>query len=474
MEKEEFTNRLSEQDVGIRMYFNNETSGFECVLKHRYSDFLVNEIDIHGNVVWLKTDKVYKEPEKVVIATEEDIDRVTDSVFTGVIESSEDIVKLKQLCYKFVNKEINNDDRIDIPFITDKDLRRRLHEGIRSNFEFLDSETIGDQEKRISIFVDKKKSTFNKRRRTNPEKKYLHFSMLKRNLDTVYAVNYLARSLHRSTKTVRFSGNKDKRGVTTQKISSFNTSIDELRKLTKMNFWDKRIEIENYEYSDEELALGYLKGNQFSVVFRFVNISDEELRKSIELLTENGFINYYGMQRFGVSVIPTHRVGELVIKKQWKEVIYSIIKSVQTRGAVESAGLSYDDWIKGDELVDVDKVVKNLPKYTIEYRILSYLKNNKSAYYNAFRSLNRQLQVLYPHAYQSYIWNSVVSERINKYGKKVLIGDIARKRDVVVDDIDPDAEFDENVDYEAVPDDKPEDNNIVQSLSDKGNNFLLT
>jgi tRNA pseudouridine13 synthase len=445
----EFTNCLSEQDAGIREYLS-DLKGFECVLKHRYSDFLVNEIDIHGNVVWLKSDKVEtKESEKVMVETEEDVDKVTDTQFSNIIKNAEDLAKLKGLCYKYVNKEINNDDRIDIDFITDKDSRRKLHENIRANFDFLDSETIGDKEKRISIFVDNKKSTFNKRRRTNPEKKYLHFSTLKKNLDTVYVINYIARCLHRSNKTVRFSGNKDKRGITTQKLSCFNTSIEDLGKLTKMNFWDKRIELGNYYYSDEELRLGYLKGNQFSVVFRFINISDDDLKYNIDQLKENGFMNYYGMQRFGVSVIPTHKVGKLVIKKQWKDVIFSILKTSVVKEAVESAGLVFDTWINADEPVEIDKVAKNVPKYTIEYKILSYLKNNRFAYYNAFKSLNRQLQVLYPHAYQSYVWNTVVSERIKNLGRTVLLGDIVRKRDIA-EDIEPDAELDENINLEDI------------------------
>ena len=48
-------NKIGEEDVGITEYIDSSNKGFKCVLKHRYSDFIVNEIDIDGNVVWVKT-----------------------------------------------------------------------------------------------------------------------------------------------------------------------------------------------------------------------------------------------------------------------------------------------------------------------------------------------------------------------------------------------------------------------------------
>lgn len=41
-----------EANVGIRKYVTNSV-GFSGIIKHRYTDFLVNEVDLAGNVVHL-------------------------------------------------------------------------------------------------------------------------------------------------------------------------------------------------------------------------------------------------------------------------------------------------------------------------------------------------------------------------------------------------------------------------------------
>ena len=46
---------------------------------------------------------------------------------------------------------------------------------------------------------------------------------------------------------------------------------------------------------------------------RSVTGSEEEIQAAMTSLQQVGFINYYGMQRFGTSSIPTHHIGRLVV-----------------------------------------------------------------------------------------------------------------------------------------------------------------
>lgn len=100
-----------------------------------------------------------------------------------------------------------------------------------------------------------------------------------------------------------------------------------------------------FRYTPDSLRLGDLSGNKFTVVLRWVtcltirlpptlsrwfyrNVScdDHVISKAVKSLGELGFINYFGMQRFGTSSIPTHHVGRCLIHSDWKGAIDLILK----------------------------------------------------------------------------------------------------------------------------------------------------
>jgi len=447
-------NNTKEEEVGITEFMCPENPGFKCVLKHRYSDFIVNEIDVNGNVVWLKesneninTNVISSEKkegeDKNEELNEEKVDEIIKNIFSEFLNEKEK-ESLNKLITNYIYKQHQINDSIEVNFIEDKDKRRKLHESIREHFPFLDSSTIENKEikeKKIKITYMTKQNMF-KRRKVFPDKNknILLFSLLKRNMDTIGAIEYISRLLHRTHKTIKFAGNKDKRGITTQRLSSFNTLPNEIISLTKNKRWNKNLEISNFSFSDKELRLGLLKGNQFCVCFRFVE-GLKNIKSDLDLITksinEKGFINYFGMQRFGVGNISTHIIGKYIIKKKWKEAFAAIISTDNMFDAMKQIGLGkdvekeiFDIEDKTKQMTIITDILKILPKFTNESKLLSnYKKCGKNSYQSSFKSLSKQLQVLYPHSYQSYIWNMTVSYRISKYGRKLIIGDIVKKHE---------------------------------------------
>ena len=449
-------NNTKEEEVGITEFMCPENPGFKCVLKHRYSDFIVNEIDVNGNVVWLKesnedindsniisSEKKEGEDGKIEQLNEEKAEEIIKKIFSSFLNEKER-EDLNKLIVNYIYKQHQINDSIEVNFIEDKDKRRQLHENIREHFPFLDSQTIEDKEikeKKIKITYMTKQNMF-KRRKVFPDKNknILLFSLLKRNMDTIGAVEYISRLLHRTQKTIKFAGNKDKRGITTQRLSSFNTLPNEIISLTKNKRWNKNLEISNFSFSDKELRLGLLKGNQFCVCFRFVE-GLKDIKSDLDLITksinEKGFINYFGMQRFGVGNVSTHIIGKYIIKKKWKEAFAKIISTDNMFDAMKQVGLGkdvekeiFDIEDKTKQMTIITDILKILPKFTNESKLLfNYKKCGKNSYQSSFKSLSKQLQVLYPHSYQSYIWNMTVSYRISKYGRKLIIGDIVKKHE---------------------------------------------
>lgn len=60
----------------------------------------------------------------------------------------------------------------------------------------------------------------------------------------------------------------------------------------------------------------------------------------------------------------------------------------------------------------------------LEKVVISTLMQHKNGFNNAFYKISRNTRIIYIHAYQSYVWNKVVSRRFLKFGNKVLIGDL--------------------------------------------------
>lgn len=47
----------------------------------------------------------------------------------------------------------------------------------------------------------------------------------------------------------------------------------------------------------------------FFLHYRNISGTDEQVNEALTSLKQTGFINYYGMQRFGTTAVPTQQVG---------------------------------------------------------------------------------------------------------------------------------------------------------------------
>lgn len=141
---------------------------------------------------------------------------------------------------------------------------------------------------------------------------YCHFILHKVNMDTMDALNRLAIRLRKKTDSFSYAGTKDRRAYTSQWVSL--KKIDP-RVILKASETIRGAYVGNFKYAKNNLKLGMLCGNQFKIALRNVCGTTEEIEKAMISLRDNGFINYYGLQRFGtIAAIPTHEIGKRLLQ----------------------------------------------------------------------------------------------------------------------------------------------------------------
>lgn len=391
---------LRETDVGITEYISQH-KGFNAILKQRYSDFVVNEIDISGDIVQLTDISPPKNEERT-------IQDVTDRL------SSEDIKKLQELTEK---KDKSTSVYIEVA--DDKAERTKIHQAIRDGFLGLESTTEERGDKRVIKVVFRNSNSRNSRSSWPRDRgNYCKFVLYKENKDTMDAINLIAKKLRIKPGQFQYSGTKDRRAKTSQHITVFRTPIKRLYELNKDL---KNLCLGNFSYVDECLKLGQLLGNRFIIVLRNVSGDDEQVTQALESLKEKGFTNYYGMQRFGTTSIPTYHVGRAILHSNWKEAVELILKPREGEDD-EITECRRIWWEKRNAKELLSKVPK---RHSLERLLLQGLASQGSNNYcNALVSIPRNTRLMYVHSYQSYVWNTMVSRRIHQFGLTPVVGDL--------------------------------------------------
>lgn len=232
-----------------------------------------------------------------------------------------------------------------------------------------------------------------------------------REWETNRLVRQLARSLHISRHRIGYAGTKDKRAVTTQLFSFDGVEPDALRSLRL-----KDVEVLETFRASRPLELGDLMGNRFRIVVRNLRESPEKAQDDVEETTRQlrdarGFPNFFGIQRFG-SVRPiTHVVGRHIVRGEFQAAVETYVAnpiegedpdSYEVRAALEASG-------------DVKGALQDYPKnYTFEKAILNHLAIHPDDHVGALRVLPLSLLIMFVHAYQSFLYNRILSERMRR------------------------------------------------------------
>ncbi|XVF06287.1 hypothetical protein REPUB_Repub06bG0034400 [Reevesia pubescens] len=315
-----------------------------------------------------------------------------------------------------------------------------MHNFFKENLRFLVTDTVdGPDSSSKCIRVRLNSGTNNKGRNSKKRKergdkpydsrgsshwpehlgKFLRFHLCKENKDTQEALGLIGKMLGIQPRSFGFAGTKDKRSISTQRVTVFKLHASRLAALNERLIG---IKVGDFCYVKDDLLLGQLLGNRFTIILRgIVTDSEDTIKASAESLGRHGFINYFGLQRFGSGSIPTHHIGATLLRGEWKGAASTILDPREGERNVVSKAREYYK-----ETGDIEGTLRQLPRHLVAERaMLQCLKKCPGNYLQALKAIPRTLRMMYVHSYQSYLWNHAASMRVQKYGSnEVVLGDL--------------------------------------------------
>ena len=248
---------------------------------------------------------------------------------------------------------------------------------------------------------------------------YLVLRLTKRNWEQQRLVKELARALGISHRRISWAGTKDRRAVTTQYISVYGLEPDTLGRVSLPG-----VSLEPVGRSGHAIPLGDLRGNRFAIRIR--DCDPEELGPRVAEVAgagtagtprpgsadegppTPGFPNYVGIQRFGVIRPVTHLVGERILRGDIEGAVMAYLgasypaEPEEVREAREA--------FSGDR--DVKEALRRYPvRLTFERAMLHHLDGHPADHAGALGVLPPRLLSLFVSAYQSFLFNTLLSRR---------------------------------------------------------------
>ncbi len=257
---------------------------------------------------------------------------------------------------------------------------------------------------------------------------YLLCKLVKRNWDTFVLLKQIAKQLDIDAERIQIAGIKDAKALTAQHVTIEGAQKHDISQVKL-----KDAQLTSLGYLHMPLSPYYSFGNSFKITITSLNLSRATINKRIsettrQLRIAGGVPNFFGHQRFGTSRPVTHLVGKAIVNEDFE------------RAAMEFLTLTFPN-----EHPCTQRARTNLketghfqsaleefpPQLRYERLMLGHLIKLPTDFVGTFRSLPLRLRELFVQAYQSYMFNRVLSRRLSEGMslQKAEIGDYVLKAD---------------------------------------------
>ncbi|KAI2469263.1 pseudouridine synthase [Annulohypoxylon bovei var. microspora] len=490
-----------EQRVGIIHYVSQKEHGWSGQTRTRFTDFQVNEISQNGEVIHLhdlqmnakdlaktETSRQSTANPQVSSSSQSQHDNPiasgsgTSTVKTEEPMKGEESTNISQSDRSILTDllgqtateqlidlhgKVNEDKKshpqapadVKIAAIRDRSQRTRVHSEIRRIFGGkIDTSTDDNGSIRAAIIGRGNQQWGNRYRNDRPRhnvrhagqdddgNRFLHFTLYKENRDTIEAINQVARFLNLRPAVFGTAGTKDRRAVTSQRVSIRRRNPQSLAALNDKLFG---VKIGDFKYEKHQIHLGQHSGNEFVIILKNCHFDGTEsltfdqklevasttIDSALEQVNQNGFINYYGTQRFGTHRIGTQEIGMMILKEDFEGAVHALLSFdpdlIDPSDTGSLAVSRREDASRARacsvfmDTGNAQEAFKYLPRRChVESTLMRHLGKQSKDYLGALLSISRGMRTMYVHAFQSLVWNFAASKRWELFGRQVVKGDL--------------------------------------------------
>jgi tRNA pseudouridine13 synthase len=239
-------------------------------------------------------------------------------------------------------------------------------------------------------------------------------------LTTLDALLKISKGLGIARRNIGYAGLKDTRAITRQWISIEHIDPDRLTRLELTG-----IKVCRIKRHANKIKIGHLAGNRFVIRIRNLEVPAEQAERlaaeAMDLLACRGVPNYFGPQRFG-SRGDNQLLGATIINRNSEQFIdmFLGLPDPGDQSVIYAARSLYEQ----GKFAEAHQA---WPKhYHDQRRALRVLMKNPENKAHAFNVIDKNHKRFFVSAFQSDLFNQVVSARMPDINK-LLVGDMAYK-----------------------------------------------
>ena len=237
--------------------------------------------------------------------------------------------------------------------------------------------------------------------RISQDEGYAVYKLKKQGLDTHHALSSIFKKYRLRLKAL---GLKDANATTEQYVCSINK--------TKQieNICADRYSLQRIGFVKKPLTKKNMVGNHFKI-----KIHDSLFSHISEFKSDEKVLNFYGYQRFGSKRAVTHLIGKAILQNNFEDAVDLLLSFDSIYDSHENSEIRQMLKDKTNYSKLIDKVPPQMDLEKIAIREMISSGNPKLA----IRALPLMIRRLFVQAYQSYIFNLLLSNAFD-YGENLF------------------------------------------------------